>query len=185
MGRLIYAINTSVDGYIEDAAGAFDWVEPEQIHPFFVDLLQPVGTYLYGRRMYETMAYWEEPVEGYPPEYQDFARIWQRAEKIVFSRSLKETTTRRTRLERDFDPEFIRKLKRESERDITIGGAEIAAAALEADLVDEYHVVVHPVIVGSGKPAYQAASSRNFELFETRRVGTNVVSLCYRLSNRT
>lgn len=116
MSKLIYITNTALDGYIEDETGAFDWDNPDQVHPFVIELLRPVGTYLYGRRLYETMAYWDAPVEGYPPEHRDFARIWQKPEKIVFSRTLTGATTRNTRVERDFDFEAIRKRKRESRR---------------------------------------------------------------------
>lgn len=171
----------SLDGYIEDRAGAFNWTNPDDIHPIATELLQPVGTYLYGRRMYETMAYWEAPVESYEPAYRDFARVWQPAEKVVFSRTLTEAATRNTRIERDFDPGAIRKLKAESKRDITIGGAQLAGLALEADLVDECHLLVHPVVLGGGKPAFPAAVRCNLELLETRRVGPNVMYLRYRV----
>jgi dihydrofolate reductase len=116
---LIYITNTSLDGYVEDDTGAFDWVIADQVHAFITELLRPIRTHLYGRRLYETMAYWDAPVEGYPPEHRDFARVWQKAEKIVFSRTLIGATTRNTRVVRDFDLEAIRKLKRESEHDIS------------------------------------------------------------------
>jgi dihydrofolate reductase len=181
MSKMIYATNMSLNGYVEDETGAFDWVNPEQIFGFISELLRPIGTYLYGRRLYETMAYWDAPLEDYPPEQRDFARIWQKAEKIVFSRTLTGATTRNTRVERDFDLEAIRKLKRESEHDINIGGAELAGLALEADLVDECHLFLNPVIVGGGKPAFRAALRRNLELLETRRFGTGVIHLRYRI----
>src|SRR5580658_533644 len=130
MSQLTYITNTSLDGYIEDATGDFNWVNPDRVHAFITELMRPIGTHLYGRRLYETMAYWDSPVEGYPPEHRDFARVWQKAEKIVFSRTLVAVTTRNTRVERDFDFESIRKLKRESEHDIIIGGAELAGLAL-------------------------------------------------------
>jgi dihydrofolate reductase len=180
MSKLIYITNTSVDGYVEDETGAFDWVNPDQVHAFITELVRPVGIHLYGRRLYETMAYWDAPVEGYPPEYRDFARVWQRAEKVVFSRTLMGATTRNTRVERDFDLEAIRKLKRESENAIIIGGAELAGLALEADLVDECHLFINPVIVGGGKPAFRAGLRRNLELLETRRFDTGVIYLRYR-----
>jgi dihydrofolate reductase len=185
VSKLIYITNTSLDGYVEDETGAFDWVNPNQVHAFITELLRPIGTHLYGRRLYETMAYWDAPVEGYPPEHRDFARIWQKPEKIVFSRTLTGATTRNTRVERDFDLEAIRKLKRESEHDIIIGGAELAGLALEADLVDECHLFLNPVIVGGGKPAFRAALRRNLELLETRRFGTGVVHLRYRIRGGT
>ena len=182
MSKVIYIINMSLDGYIEDATGAFDWGNPEEVHAFITGLLRPIGTYLYGRKVYETMVYWDAPViESYPAEHRDFARVWQKAEKIVYSRTLTGPTTRKTRVERDFDPETIRGLKRELERDIAIAGAELAGLALEADLVDECHLFVHPVIVGGGKPAFRPALRRNLELLETRRFGTGVIHLRYRI----
>jgi dihydrofolate reductase len=131
------------------------------------------------------MAYWDAPVEGYPPEHRDFARIWQKAEKIVFSRTLTGATTRHTRVERDFDLAAIRKLKRESEHDIIIGGAELAGLALEADLVDECQLFLNPVIVGGGKPAFRAALRLDLELLETRRFGTGVLHVRYRIRGGT
>jgi len=185
MSKLIYIMSTSLDGYVEDETGAFGWVNPDQVFAFITELLRPIGTLLLGRRLYETMAYWDAPVEGYPPEHRDFARIWQKPEKIVFSRTLTDATTRNMRVERDFDPEAIRKLKRESEHDISIGGAELAGLALEADLVDECHLFLNPVIVGGGKPAFRAALRRNLELLETRRFGTGVIHLRYRIRGGT
>lgn len=184
MSKLIYITNTSLDGYIEDASGAFDWGNPDQVHAFITELVRPMGTHLYGRRLYETMAYWDAPVEGYRPEHREFARIWQKTEKIVFSRTLTCATTRNTRVERDFDREAIRKLKRESKHDIFIGGAELAGHALEADLVDECQLFLHPVIVGGGKPAFRAGLGRNLELLETRRFGTGAVQLRYAIAGR-
>jgi dihydrofolate reductase len=181
MAKLIYITNMSLDGYIEDETGAFDWVDPEQVFEFITELLRPFGTYLYGRRLYETMAYWESPVEGSPPEHREFARVWQKAEKIVFSRTLKSATTRNTRIEPDFDVEALRDLKGESTHDIEIGGAELAGLALEADLVDECHLFVNPVIVGGGKHAFRAGLRQELELLETRRFDTGVVYLRYRV----
>ncbi|MEO6991956.1 MAG: dihydrofolate reductase family protein [Candidatus Baltobacteraceae bacterium] len=185
MAKLIYITNTSLDGYMEDETGAFDWVIPDQVHAF-IELLRPIGTYLYGRRLYETMAYWDAAaIESYPPGHRAFARIWQKAEKIVFSRTLTGATTRNTRVERDFDLEGIRKLKLDSEHDISIGGAELAGLALEADLVDECHLFLNSVIVGGGKPAFRAALRRNLELLETRRFGTGVIHLRYHIRGGT
>ncbi len=181
MAKLIYITNASLDGYIEDANGTFDWINPDEVHAFITEWLQPIGTYLYGRRLYETMAYWEGPVEGYRPEHRDFARIWQRAEKVVFSRTLSSVTTRRTRVERDFDVDAIRKLKQESAHDLTIGGAELAGVALDADLVDECELFLHPVIVGGGKPALRTGLRRKLELLDTRRFSTGAVHLHYRV----
>jgi dihydrofolate reductase len=185
MSKLIYITNTSLDGYIEDQTGAFDWINPDQVHAFITELLRPVGTYLYGRRVYQTMAYWDSPLEGYPPEHREFARVWQKAEKIVFSRTLVAAATRNTRLVRDFDVEAIRTLKRESKHDITIGGAELAAVALDAELVDECHLFLNPVIVGAGKPAFQTASRKNLELLETRHFSTGVIHVHYRVKGGT
>ena len=181
MSKLIYITNMSLDGYIEDETGAYDWGNPDQVFEFITELLRPIGTHLYGRRLYETMAYWDAPVEGYAPEQRDFARVWQKAEKIVFSRTLPSATAPNMRVERDFDVEAIRKRKRESEHDIIIGGAELAGLALDADLVDECHLFVHPVIVGGGKPAFRAGLRCNFELLETRRFGTGVIHVNYRI----
>jgi len=181
MSKLVYINNTSLDGYVEDASGAFDWTNADQVHQFITDLVRPMGTYVYGRRLHETMAYWDAPLESYPPEYLDFAEVWQKAEKIVFSRTLTEASTRKTRIERDFIPEAIRKLKRESEHDINIGGAELAGLAIEADLVDECHLFLNPLILGSGKPAFAATLRRNLELLETRRFSTGVIHAHYRI----
>jgi len=185
MSKLIYITNTSLDGYIEDETGAFDWGNPDQVFEVITELLRPIGTHLYGRRLYETMAYWDAPVEGYPPERRDFAQVWQKAEKIVFSRTLTAATRRNTRVERDFDPDAIRTLKRESAHDIIIGGAELAGLALEADLVDECHLFLNPVIVGGGKPAFRAAFRRKLELIETRRFSTGVIHVRYRIRGST
>lgn len=182
MAKLIYMANMSLDGYIEDETGAFDWGYSAQVHASITELLQPIGTHLYGRRLYETMAYWDAPVEGYPPEVRDFARLWQKVEKIVFSRTLADAPTRKTRVERDFNFERIRTLKRELEHDIIIGGAELAGLALGADLVDECHLFLHPVILGGGKPAFRSALQQNLELLETRRVGT-VIHGHYRIQS--
>lgn len=180
MAKLIYITNASLDGFVEDDAGAFDWVNPDQVHAFITELIQPIGTYLYGRRLYQTMAYWDGPVEGYPAQYREFARTWQKAEKIVFSRTLASATTPKTRVERNFDPDSIRKLKRDAQRDITIGGAEVAKLALEADLVDECHLFVNPVIVGGGKPAFRSVR-RSLDLLETRRFSNGVIHVRYRV----
>ena len=181
MSKLIYITNTSLDGYIEDETGAFDWLNSDQVFEFITDLVRPIGTYLYGRRLYETMVYWAEPVDGYPPEHRDFATVWQKHEKIVFSRTLTDVTTSNTRIEHDFNPEAIRKLKQESSHDIAIGGAELASVAIEADLVDECHLFLHPMIVGGGKPAFPATLRRNLELIETRRFDTGVIHVRYRI----
>jgi dihydrofolate reductase len=185
MSKLIYITNTSLDGFIEDQTGAFDWVDPAQVFEFITELVRPLGTYLYGRRLYETMAYWGAPVESYPPEQRDFAQVWQTGDKIVFSRTLTRAATPNTRVERDFDADRIRTLKRESAHDIGIGGAELAGLALAADLVDECHLFLNPVIVGGGKPAFRAALRKNLELLETRRFGNGVIHVRYRVRGGT
>ena len=181
MAKLIYITNTSLDGYIEDQAGAFDWGNSDQVFDFITGLLRPIGTHLLGRQLYETMAYWDAPVESYPPEQREFAKVWQKAEKIIFSRTMTNSKTGKMRVERDFDLGAIRKLKRESKHDIFIGGAELAGLALEADLVDECHLFVPPVIVGGGKPAFRAALRRNLELLKTHPFSTGVIHVQYRL----
>src|SRR5690242_9338036 len=153
MAKLIYTAITSLDGYVNDEHGNFDWAAPdEEVHAFVNDLERPVGTYLYGRRMYEVMRFWETAHEArdQPEVFLDYARVWQAADKVVFSRTLPEVTTARTRLERDFDPEAIRRMKAESERDLSIGGPELAAEALRAGLVDELGVVLTPWVIGGG-----------------------------------
>lgn len=181
MPKLIYITNTSLDGYIEDEHGAFDWTDPAEVHTFITELVRPMRMHLYGRRLYETMSHWDGSVESYPPEMRDFARVWQSAEKVVFSRTLAAAPAPGIRLERDFDAAAIRQLKQEAESDIFIGGAELASHALEADLVDECHLFVHPVIVGGGKPAFRPALRRNLELLEARRFDNGVVHLHYRV----
>ena len=185
MPKLIYITHASLDGYMEDETGDFNWVNPDEVHAFITALVRPIGTHLYGRRLYETMAYWDAPVESYPPKHRDFAQVWQNTEKIVFSRTLTTATTRNTRVQRNFDPDAIRKLMREAQHDVMIGGAELAGLALEADLVEECHVFINPVVVGGGKPAFRAALRRNLELLETRRFGTGVIHARYRLRGGT
>ena len=182
MAKLIYITNTSLDGYIEDAQGGFDWPASDDTYRLFTGLLQQVGTFLYGRRLYEMMAYWGAPVESYPPERRAFAQAWQRPEKWVYSRTLPSIAApmaRRTRLLREFEVEPILALKRATDQLISVGGAELASAALEAGLVDELHVVVHPIWVGGGKPAIKATSHRSFNLIETRPFDTGAVYLRY------
>ena len=147
MPKLIYSAISSLDGYIEDREGRFDWAAPdEEVHRFVNDLERPVGTYLYGRRMYETMRFWESPPDlaEQPSVVQEFARVWQGADKIVYSKTLQAAASARTRIEREFDPEAIRQLKATALRDLAVGGAELAARAIEAGLVDEYHLFLVP-----------------------------------------
>lgn len=183
MAKLIYITNMSLDGYIEDATGSFDWLNAEEVHDFITDLLRPVGTYLLGRRLHETMAHWDAPVESYPPDQREFAKVWGKIEKIVFSRTISATGNKR--VERDFDVDAIRKLKQESPHDICIGGAEIASVALEADLVDECRLFLYPVIVGGGKPAFRIGLRENLELIETRNFSTGVIHVHYRVRRVT
>ena len=185
MSKLIYMTSMSLDGYVEDESGGIDWAIPDQVHEFATELMRRIGTVLMGRRLYETMAYWDAPVESYPPEQRDFARVWHKPEQIVFSRTLTAATRRNARIERNFDPEAIRKLKQESERDLSIGGAELAGLALEADLVDECHLFLNPVILGGGKPAFRPASRRNLERLETHQFDTGVTHLHYRILGGT
>jgi dihydrofolate reductase len=182
VARLIYAAITSLDGYIEDAEGKFDWAAPdEEVHTFVNDLERPVGTYLYGRRMYETMAYWENPPDlaEQPPFVQDFAQIWQAADKIVYSKTLPTPSSAKTRIEREFDSEAVRRLKATATRDLTVGGPELAAQAIEAGLVDEYHLFLVPVVVGGGKRSLPADVRTNLELLDERRFGNGTVYLHY------
>jgi dihydrofolate reductase len=180
MAKLIYSSITSLDGYVADDDGNFDWAEPdEEVHRFFNDLERPVGTYLYGRRMYEVMVAWET-VAGQPPVIQDFAEIWRAADKVVYSRTLETASSARTRLERDFDPEAVRQMKAQAGRDITVGGPGLAAQAIRAGLVDEYHLFLAPVVVGGGRPFLPDNVRLNLELLDERRFGNGVVHLHYR-----
>jgi dihydrofolate reductase len=182
VGKLIYSAIQSLDGYIEDESGSFDWAEPdEETHAFVNDLERSVGTYLLGRRMYEMMSYWESiELAGQPPYIQDFAAIWQAAEKIVYSRTLEAASTARTRIERDFEPEAIQQLKAAAERDLDVGGPELAAHAFEAGLVDEVRLFVAPVVVGGGKRALPDNIRLSLELVDERRFGSGMVHVRYR-----
>ena len=182
MARLIYSALASLDGYIEDESGSFDWAAPdEEVHAFVNDLERPVGTYLYGRRMYETMVYWETAqVAGQPPHILDYAEIWQAADKVVYSRTLAAVSSNKTQIERDFDPEAIRQLKADAERDLSVGGPGLAAQALGAGLVDELHLFLAPVVVGGGKQALPDGVRLGLELLDEHRFGNGVVYLRYR-----
>jgi dihydrofolate reductase len=182
MGRLIYSVIASLDGYVEDAHGGFDWAAPDaEVHTFVNELERPVGTYLYGRRMYETMVPWDRaPDVTQPPVVHDYAAIWQAAEKIVYSRTLQTPLSARTRMEREFDPEAVRELKAAAGRDLSIGGAELATHAIRAGLVDEYQLFLVPVAVGGGKPCLPAATRLDLELVDERRFGNGTVCLRYR-----
>ena len=183
MAKLIYSALTSVDGYVSDEAGNFDWAVPdEQVHAFINELERPIGTYLYGRKMYETMAGWETPdaIPDRTPAMLEFARIWQAADKIVYSRTLQTVCTAKTRLERKFDPEAIRELKADATRDVAVGGPVLAAHAIRAGLVDEYHVFVAPIIVGGGNPYLPGKVRVKLELIDERGFDNGMVHVRYR-----
>jgi dihydrofolate reductase len=182
MARLIYSAIASLDGYIADEDGKFDWAQPdEEVHSFINDVERSVGTHLLGRRMYEVLAYWDDPpaLDEQPSCVREFAEIWQAADKVVYSRTL-EARTGRTRIEREFDPEAVRRLKSESDRDLAIGGPDLAAQAIRAGLVDEYLMFVVPVVVGAGKPALPHEVRIELELLEERRFRNGTVFLRYR-----
>jgi dihydrofolate reductase len=183
VAKLIYATLCSLDGYVEDEGGKFDWAAPdEEVHGFVNELERPIGTYLYGRGMYETMAVWETmDLAGEPPVMSDYAEIWRAAEKIVYSRSLQSAPSARTRIEREFDPAAVRALKASADRDLSIGGPGLAAAAFGAGLVDECHLFLSPVVVGGGKRALPEGVRLQLELLDERRFGGGVVHLHYRL----
>jgi dihydrofolate reductase len=184
MAKLIYSAITSLDGYIEDEEGKFDWAAPDdEVHAFVNDLVRPIGTYLFGRRMYETMVYWEtvSTAADQPEVARDFAEIWRAAEKIVYSRTLQAVSSARTRIERELDPDAIRRLKESSGADITIGGAELAGQAMSAGLVDECHLLLGPIVVGGGKRALPDNLRARLELLGERHFGSGVVHLHYRV----
>ena len=183
MAHLIYSAISSLDGYIEDTEGRFDWAMPdEEVHQFVNDLERGAGTYLYGRRMYETMMVWEtDPnLAAESPLLRDFAEIWQAADKIVYSKTLETVSTRRTRIERSFDPEAVRQLKEVAQHDILIGGPNLAAHAFRSGLIDECHLFLTPIIVGGGKPSLPDHVRLELELLEERRFGSGMVFLRYR-----
>lgn len=183
MTRLIYSAISSLDGYIEDSDGNFDWAAPdEEVHRFINDLERTVGTYLYGRRMYETMVVWEtDPnLAADSPLTQDFAEIWQAANKIVFSKTLAAASTRNTQIERTFNPEGIQQLKNTVQHDISIGGPELAAQAFQAGLIDECQLFLIPVLVGGGKSALPDNVRLALELLDERRFSNGTVFLRYR-----
>lgn len=183
MGRVHYLAITSLDGYIEDEGGGFAWAAPgDEAHAFINELVRPWGTYLYGRRMYEVMAYWEQigPDAAAPPTILAFARLWQAADKVVYSRTLESVATARTRLEPEFDPEAVAQMKAALEQDIAAGGPELAGQAIQAGLVDEYHLLVAPVIVGGGKHWLPGGVRVELALVEERRFADGMVYLRYR-----
>jgi dihydrofolate reductase len=186
MAKLIYVSNVSLDGYIEDAHGRFDWTEPtDEVFTFITDLVRPVGTYLLGRRMYETMAVWEaDPTLAAQSELTaDFANVWQAADKIVYSTTRHAVSTTNTRLERRFDPEAVRDMKASAASDLTVGGPTLAAHALHAGLLDECQLLVYPVVVGEGRPAFPSDARVQLDLLEENRFGNGVVNLRYRIQS--
>ena len=183
MAKLIYSAITSLDGYVADEDGNFDWAAPdEEVHAFVNDLERPVGIYLYGRRIYEVMVAWETMDTGpdQTPVMRDFAEIWRAANKIVYSRTLETVSSAKTRIERDFDPEAVRQMKARAGRDILVGGPELAAQAIEAGLVDEWHLFVSPIVVGGGKQSLPDNVRLKLDLLDERRFGNGVVHLHYR-----
>jgi dihydrofolate reductase len=184
MAKLIYTAIASLDGYVADASGAFDWAFPDaEVHAFVNDLERPAGTYLYGRRLYETMVFWEtaHTLPDRRAESMDFAQLWQAAEKIVYSRTLQAVSSARTRLEREFDAQAIRRLKASADREISIGGPELAAHALRAELIDELRFFIAPAIIGAGKRFLPDRLRLSLELLDERRFKGGFVYLSYRL----
>jgi dihydrofolate reductase len=183
MARLIYSAITSLDGYVADENGSFDWAAPdEEVHRFVNDLERPIGTYLYGRRMYEVMKFWEtaHTLPDQPLAIRDYAELWQAADKVVYSKTLDEVTTARTRLEREFGPEAVRQMKARAERDMSVGGPHLAAEAIKAGLVDEVHLFLHPILVGGGNHALPNDVRLKLELVDERRFKGGAVHLHYR-----
>jgi dihydrofolate reductase len=184
MAKLIYVSNVSLDGYIEDEHGSFDWTAPEDdFFAFITDLVRPVGTYLYGRRLYDMMAVWEtDPALAAQSELRaDFANVWQAADKVVYSTTLDAVSTAKTRLEHNFDPASVRDMKASATSDLTVGGAHLAAQALKAGLVDECHLFIRPILVGGGKPALPSDTHSELELLDDRRLSKGVAYLRYRI----
>jgi dihydrofolate reductase len=183
MAKLTYCAITSLDGFIEDTDGNFDWCRPdEEVHAFVNDLERPIGTYLYGRRLYDVMAAWETmPLDDEPPVMRDFAELWRAADKIVYSTTLESPSTPNTRIEPVFDPRTIRQLKADSRSDLTIGGADLAGQAIAAGLVDEIHLLMSPVLIGAGKPALPDVRL-DLELIDECRFGNGVIHLHHRVN---
>jgi dihydrofolate reductase len=183
VSKLVYSAITSLDGYVADEDGNFDWAVPdEEVHTFVNGLERTVGTCLYGRRMYEVMVYWEAPcaLDDQPHFIEDFADIWRAAEKIVYSKTLEKTSSAKTRIERDFDPEAVRHMKARARRDISVGGPHLAGQAIEAGLVDDLHLFVAPIVVGGGKAALPRNVRLRLDLLNTRRFRNGTFYLHYR-----
>jgi dihydrofolate reductase len=186
VAKLIYAAITSLDGYVEDEDGNFGWARPDdEVHAFVNDLERPIGTYLYGRRMYETMVGWETDQSWFDqsPELRDYAEIWRAAEKIVYSKTLSTVASARTSIERDFAVEAIRRLKSSAARDLAVGGATLAAHAFALGLVDECGLFLNPIAVGGGKPALPRGVRLQLDLLDERRFASGVVYLRYRVTS--
>jgi dihydrofolate reductase len=186
MSRLIYIANVSLDSYIEDSQGSLDWTTPDdEVFAFITDLVRSSGTYLYGRRMYETMAVWEtDPAVAAESELRgDFADVWQAANKVVYSTTLREVLTAKTQLERNFDPDVIRDLKASAAKDLTVGGPNLAAHAFRAGLVDECHLIIWPVLLGAGKSSLPRDARADLELLDERRFGNGAVYVRYRVAS--
>jgi len=184
MAKLIYTAISSLDGYVADAEGNFDWSVPdEEVHRFVNDLERPIGTYLLGRRMYEVMRYWDTAPTGNdePSAGREYAKIWQAADKIVYSKSRDRISTGNMKIEREFEPEAIKQLKTTATRDVSIGGPTLAAQALKLGLVDECHLFLSPVVVGGGNPALPDKVRLGLELLDERRFANGVVHLHYRV----
>ncbi len=182
MAKLIYSSITSLDGYVADEDGKFDWSAPDaEVMGFLNEIERPLGTYLYGRGMYEVMSGWETAHErpNQSETGRDFTQLWQAADKVVYSRTLDEVTTKRTRLEREFDPETVRKMKDSAERDLSVGGSDLAGQALKAGLVDEVHFYLCPIVVGGGKPSLPGDLRLSLDLIEERRFTNGVVYVRY------
>ena len=183
MGRLVYAALCSLDGYTADEDGGFDWAAPgEELHRYVNEMERGLGTYLYGRRMYEVMRFWEDAdaLAGEPEVMQDYGRIWRAADKVVYSSTLDTVSTGRTRLERSFDPGAVREMKESADRDLGIGGPTLAAEALRAGLVDDVHLFLSPVTVGGGLPVFPDGLSLSLGLVDERRFADGAVHLHYR-----
>jgi dihydrofolate reductase len=182
MAKLIFSAITSLDGCSEDTQGKFDWAEPdEEVHTFVNELERHVGTYLLGRRMYETLVAWETIGLGdQPPFIRDFAEIWRAADKVVYSRTLEAVSSARTRIEREFDTETVRHLKAGADRDLSVGGPELAAHAFRAGLVDEVHLVIAPIVIEDGKRWFPTDVRLELELLAERRFGSGTIHLSYR-----
>jgi dihydrofolate reductase len=182
---LVYSALASLDGFVADADGNFDWAAPtEEVHAFVNDLERPAGTYLYGRRMYDVMVAWEsdELIAGGSDAMRDYAEIWRAAEKVIYSRTLTEPSSAKTRIEREFDAEAVRLLKDEATAPLSIGGPELASLALAAGLVDEIRLILAPVIVGDGKAALPSNVRLDLKLLDQRRFDNGAVYLRYRVA---